>query len=151
MPPDSKLDLDHAVRDGIARACAVVGLAAVALIHLLDTPGKFDETPYMGWMFVALIVGCVAAGAALVHGSDPRAWAAAVLLGVAPLAGYILTRTTGLPQAMDDIGNWTEPLGLASLFVEGSLAALAGAILGGRVALPARAPGARIAVRSGAG
>jgi hypothetical protein len=35
---------------------------------------------------------------------------------------------------MDDIGNWTEPLGLASLFVEGTLAALAGAVLAARVA-----------------
>ena len=29
------------VRDAVARAIAVVGLAGVALIHLLDTPGTF--------------------------------------------------------------------------------------------------------------
>jgi ribosomal protein S9 len=34
----------HAVRDGIARAIAVIGLAGVALIHPLDAPGKFQET-----------------------------------------------------------------------------------------------------------
>ncbi len=39
--------------------------------------------------------------------------------------GYVLSRTTGLPQATGDIGNWTEPLGLASLFVEGGVAAVA--------------------------
>ena len=38
--------------------------------------------------------------------------------------GYVLSRTTGLPNATGDIGNWTEPLGLASLFVEGSVIAL---------------------------
>ena len=42
------------------------------------------------------------------------------------IIGFTLTRTVGLPQAHDDIGNWSEPLGLASLFVEGTLIAVAG-------------------------
>jgi hypothetical protein len=40
--------------------------------------------------------------------------------------GFVLTRTTGLPQARDDIGNWSEPLGLAALFVDGAVIAVAG-------------------------
>ena len=68
-----------------------------------------------------------------------RAWAAAVLLPLGALVGYTLTRTVGLPQATADIGNWTEPLGLASLFVEGSLVALACTMLAGlRVVSPRR-------------
>jgi hypothetical protein len=38
--------------------------------------------------------------------------------------GYVLSRSVGLPHSNDDIGNWTEPLGLASLFVEGLLVAV---------------------------
>ena len=121
--------LAHAVRDGIARTVAVIGLAGVALIHLLDLPGKFQETPYLAWLYIALILGCLAVAAALVRSSDARAWKAAALLPLGAIVGYTLTRTIGLPQAMDDIGNWTEPLGLASLFVEGSLVALAVAML----------------------
>src|SRR5438045_4044035 len=34
--------LDEAVRDGIVRGLAVVGLAGIALIHLLDAPGRLD-------------------------------------------------------------------------------------------------------------
>jgi hypothetical protein len=123
--------LVHAVRDGIARTLAVIGLAGVALIHLLDLPGKFQETPYLGWLYVALILSCLTVAAALVHSSDPRAWTAAALLPLGAIVGYTLTRTVGLPQAMDDIGNWSEPLGMASLFVEGSLVALSGAVLAG--------------------
>jgi hypothetical protein len=37
-----------AIRDGIVRAVAVVGLAGVALIHLLDAPGTFQDAPYKG-------------------------------------------------------------------------------------------------------
>ena len=121
--------LAHAVRDGIARTIAVIGLAGVALIHLLDLPGKFQETPYLAWLYVGLIFGCLIVAAALVRSSDPRAWTAAALLPLGALVGYTLTRTIGLPQAMDDIGNWAEPLGLASLFVEGSLVALSCAML----------------------
>jgi len=50
--------------------------------------------------------------------------------------GFILSRTTGLPNASDDIGNWTEPLGLASLFVEGAVIA---ASLSAYAILPAKA------------
>ena len=121
--------LARAVRDGIARTTAVVGLAGVALIHLLDLPGKFGETPYLAWLYIGLILGCIVVAAVLIRHSDPRAWTAAALLPLGALVGYTLTRTVGLPQAMGDIGNWTEPLGLASLFVEGSLVALSCAML----------------------
>ena len=123
--------LHHAVRDGITRTLAIVGLAGVALIHLLDAPGKFTETPYLGWMYVALIAGCLVVAGALVRTSDRRAWAAAAALPAGAIIGYVLTRTTGLPQATDDIGNWGEPLGIASLFVEGAVVAVSGAALRG--------------------
>jgi hypothetical protein len=139
--------LASAVRDGIARAAAVIGLAAVAAIHLVDLPGKLDETPYLFWMYLALIAACVALAGALWRSSDTRAWAAAAFVAVAVLIGYTLSRTTGLPQSSDDIGNWGEPLGIASLFVEGSLAALCGAVLSERrssvaAAVPGRLAGA---------
>lgn len=31
---------------------------------------------------------------------------------------FLLTRSTGLPGFPDNVGNWEEPLGLASLWVE---------------------------------
>ena len=119
----------HVVGDGAARAAAAVGLAGVGLIHLLDIPGKFTETPYMGWMYLALIVGCVLTAGALIRGTDPRAWLAAILLPLGAIVGYTLSRTVGLPQATGDIGNWGEPLGMASLFVEGSLVGLGAMVL----------------------
>ncbi len=60
----------------------------------------------------------------LVRAHSRLAWAATAVLCLNPLAGYVLSRTTGLPGAMGDIGNWAEPLGLASLFVETGVLAL---------------------------
>jgi hypothetical protein len=108
----------------VARAAAVVGLAGVAVIHLLDSIGKFHETPYMGWMYIGLMLGCIATGAALIAGHFREAWVATVVLPLAAIVGFVLTRTTGLPQARGDVGNWTEPLGLAALFTEGVLIAV---------------------------
>jgi hypothetical protein len=65
------------------------------------------------------------AGIALVRGSNPRAWLAAGALASSVTAGYTLSRTTGLPGASGDVGNWGEQLGIASLFVEGAVSAFA--------------------------
>jgi hypothetical protein len=115
--------------DGAARATAAVGLAGVALIHVLDAPSTFPEAPYIGWLYIALIVGCMLTAGALISTNDPRAWIAAALLPLGAITGFVMTRTIGLPEDMGDIGNWSEPLGMASLFVEGSVVSLAGLML----------------------
>ncbi len=107
--------------DTILRGLGAVLLLAVAQIHFLDVFDKFDENIAQGWMFASLIVGCLVATLALVHRSTLLVWGLAALCGLAPLAGYILSRSVGLAGAADDIGNWKEPLGLASLSVESSL------------------------------
>ena len=134
----SQLDtssVGHVVRDAIARAIAAVALAGVALVHLLDAPGSFQDAPYKGWLYVGLILGCLGAGAALIRSSDLRAWAAAATLPLGAIVAFVISRTVGLPQGADDIGNWTEPLGMASLFVEGTLAGLSLMILQERAGL----------------
>ncbi|MEA2245469.1 MAG: hypothetical protein QOD24_5025 [Solirubrobacteraceae bacterium] len=136
MRPDSTaLDPVHLVRDIGARAVIAIGLTGVGLIHLLDAIGKYNETRYLFWMYIALIAGSLAtAGAVLfTHARMPFLAAAGLAAGAA--AGYVLSRTTGLPDATGDIGNWTEPLGLASLFVEVAVVAVA---LGAYAVVPPR-------------
>ena len=92
------LPIDDVVRRGIARALAVVGLAGVALIHLLDAPGTFAATPYKGVFYALLILGSLAAAAVLLGRDDRRAWLAAVLLPLGAAAAFVVSRTAGLPQ-----------------------------------------------------
>src|SRR3989442_15445530 len=97
----SQLDtssVGHVVRDAIARAVAVVALAGVALVHLLDAPGSFQAAPYKGWLYVGLIAGCLGAAAALVRSSDLRAWAAAFAFPAGAIVAFLISRTVGLPQ-----------------------------------------------------
>jgi hypothetical protein len=122
------------LQDAIARAVAVVGLAGVALIHVLDAPGTFEGPLYKGLLYVALTTGCLAAAGALIRSSDARAWAAAVALPLGAAVAFVISRTVGLPGGADDIGNWAESLGLASLFVEGAVVALGAMVLRARLA-----------------
>jgi hypothetical protein len=131
------------VRDAIARGVGAVGLAGIGLIHLLDAPGKYAETPYMFWMYIGLMLGSLAVAAEIVRTGSRLAWTAAGALALSAAVGFILTRTVGLPQAHEDIGNWTEPLGMASLWVEGCLAVLSAAVLAAPAALRAPRTSAR--------
>jgi xanthine/uracil permease len=119
--------LDHALRDISARAATAVGLIGIGLIHALDAVGKYEETPYIFWMYVALILGTIVTAAVVLFTRTRLAFLAAAALAASALVGYVLSRTTGLPSATGDIGNWIEPLGLASMFVEATVIGVAGA------------------------
>ncbi len=122
MPTDT--DHHQHTPEPVTRGLAVGGLLAIGLIHLLDSIGKYGETRYLFWMYVALMLGTLVVGAVLLHTGWRLAYAAAGALAASALIGYVLSRTTGLPSATGDIGNWKEPLGLASLWVEGCVVAV---------------------------
>jgi hypothetical protein len=122
---DINQNLHPLIREIAGRAVVAVGLASIGLIHLLDSVGKYSETRYLFWMYIALIAGCIVVAGAVLFTRMRAALLAAAGLALSAAIGYVLSRTTGLPSATGDIGNWTEPLGLASLFVEGGVAAVA--------------------------
>jgi hypothetical protein len=113
----------------IARGVGAAGILGVGLIHLVDVVGKFHETAYLGGLYVALIIASLFAARHLIMVGDRRSWLLAGGLAAATFAAYAVSRTVGLPASSDDIGNWAEPLGLASLFVEGSVALLSAEML----------------------
>ena len=102
----------------LRRGATVVGLLSIALIHVLDLPGKWAETRYLGVGYVLVIAASLVLAEIISTRNDKRAMYASAALAIAVLAGFIINRTVGMPRAMEDIGNWGEPLGLASLFVE---------------------------------
>jgi hypothetical protein len=131
---DHDLPDDATMRSLVAeigtRATVAVGLAGIALIHLLDSIGKWSETRYLFWMYVGLMIASLATAGWVLFTRSRTALLAAAAVATSALVGYVVNRTVGLPGATDDIGNWTEPLGLASLFVEGAVVAAALAGLG---------------------
>jgi hypothetical protein len=111
-------------RDQVGRAVGVVGLLGIALIHLLDAGAKFEEDKVLFVLYIALMAASVVAAAMLLRTDSRLTWAFAATIAGLTLIGYVLSRTTGLPGATEDVGDWLEPLGLASLFVEGCVVVL---------------------------
>lgn len=106
----------------------------VGYIHVVDQggiPGSKDPS-YVGVGYHVLeIVAVVTAAWLLVAPARRRltGWLLAAGVALGPLLGYVLSRGPGLPAYTDDRGNWTEPLGLISLAVEGTLLLLSLAAL----------------------
>jgi hypothetical protein len=117
-------------RSGWALRFAGAALSfGVYWIHVQDQggfPGNND-----GWMrygYYVLEAAAVLVAIVLMTANGrllQRAWLLAAGVALGPMVGYILTRSSGLPGDMDDKGNWTQPLGLLSLAVEGVLLVLA--------------------------
>ena len=118
QPLDHERLLATAVREGATRAAIVAGLGGIAAVHAVDAVGKWSETRYVFWMYIAVILGTIAVGAWTLFTRSRTALLAAAGLAASVLLGYVVNRTVGLPNATDDIGNWTEPLGLASMVIE---------------------------------
>src|SRR5689334_25391746 len=97
------LDPLHLIREIASRAAVAVGLAGIGLIHLLDSIGKYSETRYLFWMYVALILGSIAVAGAVLFSRARMPFLAAAVLAASALIGYVLSRTTGLPNATDDL------------------------------------------------
>ena len=116
----------------LAAGLAGAGLAlAVTVIHVLDQGGltALKDPAYLGQGYRLLEVAGVLTAALLLARRQLLGWLLALGVAAGPLTGFILTRTVGLPGARDDIGNWTEPIGVASLVVEGTLLLLSLTVL----------------------
>ncbi|WP_258399764.1 MULTISPECIES: hypothetical protein [unclassified Streptomyces] len=107
----------------MARSAGALLCLAVAVIHVKDQGGltMTRDPHYIGVAYHVLEIVAVVAAALLLAGIVRPGWLLAVGVAAGPLLGYILSRGPGLPHYSDDIGNWTEPLGLVSLAVEGAL------------------------------
>lgn len=107
---------------GAYRGVVGVGLVGIALAHVLDLQSKMSEVPYLGWAYVGLIVSSLVLADLVVRRGGRTTFLASAGLAFAVILGYAVNRTVGMPLATDDIGNWLEPLGLASLVVEAAVA-----------------------------
>jgi len=105
---------------------AGVGLiAAIGVIHLVEAPEYWGEVHYIGALFVVTAIGAILAAVAIARG-DRWGWALGLAIAVGDGAGYVLSRTVGIPRFREN--SWEtflEPVGLASLAVEALFVILA--------------------------
>jgi uncharacterized membrane protein YfcA len=92
-------------------------IVVVGLIHLIDAPGDLQEASYQGLLFLANFFGALTAAIGIYRGHR-WGWALGALVAGGAFAGYVISRTVGLPGLPVE-EEWLEPLGVLSLLVEG--------------------------------
>src|ERR687886_2188428 len=91
-------------------------IVIVGLIHLIGAPEDLEEAPYQGVLFLANFFGAILAAIGIYRGRN-WGWSLGALVAGGAFAGYVISRTVGLPGLPVE-EEWLEPLGLLSLMVE---------------------------------
>jgi hypothetical protein len=96
----------------------LVLVLATGLIHGVEGPAHYHEAAYQGLLFFLNAAGALVAVRGIYRGEKLWGWTLGVLISAGALTLYIVSHTIGLPGLeIDD--EWFEPLGVASLLVEG--------------------------------
>ena len=91
---------------------------ATGLMHGVEGPAHYHEAAYEGLLFFLNAAGALVAARGIYRGAKLWGWTLGVLVSAGALLFYIVSHTIGLPGLeVDDA--WFEPLGVASLLVEG--------------------------------
>lgn len=104
-------------------------LLVAGAVHIPITGEHLREAPYIGALFIALTVACFGCAVLLLVADSRPAWAFAAAVNAAAVVAYLLSRTVGLPEIGDDVGDWADPLGVVALVTETTTVALAGLAL----------------------
>lgn len=100
------------------RLVAAGMLIVTAATHVPLVPEHLEEAAYIGVLFIALSVAAVGLAVAVTWWDTPLVWLATGLVTALAVVAFLVSRTIGLPEIGDDIGNWTEPLGFPAVAAE---------------------------------
>lgn len=96
----------------------IILVLATGLIHLIEGPENYEEAAYKGILFFLNAAGAIVAAIGIYRGERLWGWSLGLVIAGGALVMYIISRTIGLPMiGVDD--EWFEPMGVASLIVEG--------------------------------
>ncbi len=98
---------------------AIAAIVATGLIHLEEARDAFGDATYKGLLFVANGVGALVAAIGVHREQRAWGWLLGLLVAGGAFIGYVLSRTVGLPGLPPEPDAWLEPMGVASLVVEG--------------------------------
>ena len=96
------------------RRLAAALLAATGLLHLVLAPEYLAEKAYVGVLFILGGLAALAVAVRLWTANDHRAWALGGLIALGMAAGFILSRSIGLPGFHET--EW-EPSGILAVLL----------------------------------
>ena len=116
------------------RIALIPAAVVTTATHVPITADHLEEAPYIGFLFVLLEAAGLVLAVLLMRRDDRLLYVACAAVGGLAILAYILSRSLGLPQIRDDVGNWAEPLGVVAVAAEavllfGGLAAASGRLV----------------------
>lgn len=111
----------------VLRLAGVAALLGIFWTHAIGVADKLAEVLYLGFGYTLILIVSVLCIVLLLMPSPTEqrwGWALGGLLALSTLVAYVLTRTTGLPQAGDDRGNWSESFAVWSTVAESAMIVL---------------------------
>ncbi len=129
----------------LRRLVGVILLVIIGIIHLLIIQTGFHLQEYLGILFIVEVVAAFASALWIGIQDSSMGWLLGGVAALAPLVGYIVTRTTGLPGI--PLLPWMIPNGLLSLVVEAIVVVLAISVLAQRSPARSTTPSSTMAVR----
>ena len=94
---------------------AIVLILEIGLLHIITAQAEYDEAAYMGYLFAANFFGSLIAAFGIYH-KQFWGWMLGFVIAVGSIAGYVWSRTFGMPQM--NVEEWFTPYGMVSLSVE---------------------------------
>jgi len=95
---------------------AIVLILEIGLLHIMTAQVEYEEAAYMGYLFAANFFGALIAAFGIYH-KQLWGWALGVVIAAGSIAGYIWSRTLGMPGM--NVEEWFTPYGVMALSVEG--------------------------------
>ena len=94
----------------------IILILVVGAIHLYLVKDEYVDAAYLGAMFFGAFLSSIFAAIGIYRGNILWGWGLGVLIAVGSLAGYILSRTVGLP--ISGIEPWGPVIGYLSIILE---------------------------------
>jgi hypothetical protein len=103
------------MKSKLLQGLAILLIIEVGLVHYFSAQHEFEEAALLGYLFMANFVGALVAAYGI-YRQKMWGWGLGFAIAAGSLAGYIWSRTAGLPGLEAEA--WITPWGLASLIAE---------------------------------
>ncbi len=104
------------MKSRILQWAGIALILETGLLHLYSTPRELSEAGYMGLLFLLNFAGSFLA-AWYIFRQKQGGWWLGALIALGSIAGYIQSRTVGMPGM--EVEPWFDPIGIIALSVEG--------------------------------
>jgi hypothetical protein len=104
------------MRSKILQWFAITLMIEAGLIHLITAQIEYDKAPYLGYLSMLNLIGALIAIFGIYH-KQAWGWLIGFIFSIGSIAGFIWTRTQGLPGLK--IEPWLYPFGLVTVTTEG--------------------------------